>query len=95
MVPEVKFKGYRLVNNYPEFHYDVSGMEVFEKITTIMDGSGLTRQVQIVDAPDVIWFTHSPDDGIRYSSDKGLWDANRLRLTPQEAAAFNITMVIH
>jgi plastocyanin len=95
VVPEVKFKGYRLVDNYPEFHYEVSGMDVFEKITSLKDGSGLTRQFQIAGSTDVIWFTHDPDEGITYSSDKGVWDANRLRLTPQEAAAFSITMIIH
>jgi azurin len=95
VIPEVQFKGYRLVNNYPEFQYVVSGMDVFEKIMTLKDGSGLTRQFQIVGATEVIWFTHEPDDGIIYSSDKGVWVANRLRLTPQEAAAFNITMMMH
>ena len=93
-VPIVKFKGYRMVRNFPEFHYEVSGMDVHEKITTIKDGFGLKRQFQMAGVANVVWFVYSPDDGITYSSDKGVWESNRLRLTPLEAAEFTISMKI-
>jgi azurin len=92
-IPSVKFKGYRLIRGYPEFHYLINGYEVFELITPVGKGEGLIRQIRIRDADRPVWFIHGSRDGVVYRSDKGHWVENQLRLDPKEAAQFTITMM--
>jgi len=54
--PKIKFKGYRLVNRYPEFHYTMDGVDVFELIHPKEDGNGLVREFRIPAANDNILF---------------------------------------
>lgn len=88
----VKFKGYRLVNGYPEFNYMVDAIEVFELILSQKEGNGLVRQFKMKGPLQALWFIHAPGDGANYQSDKGKWTGNRLKLEPQETASFTITM---
>lgn len=92
ILPAVKFKGYRLINGYPEFNYRIEKAEVFELIIPAKDGKGLLRQFRITGLDHPIWFVHDKVDGAHYQSDKGAWTDNQLRLEPNEAASFTITM---
>lgn len=91
-IPIVDFKGYRLVRQYPEFHYVIDGMEVFELIHPKQDGSGLIRTFRIPQANQSIWFVHDPQDGVSYKSSVGKWKNGRLELTSDEAKEYTITM---
>src|SRR5690349_11277760 len=46
----VKYKGYRLINHYPEFHYTVAGTDVYEMIKPKEDGFGIIREFRIPNA---------------------------------------------
>ncbi len=87
-IPRVKFKGYRLVDGYPDFHYQVNEMEVFEMILPQEDGLGLIRRFRITGAEQSIRFVHKPSDGVTCQSDKGYWQDDTLTLNAQEAAGF-------
>ena len=91
-IPRVQFKGYRLIKSYPEFHYTINGIEVFEMIRPKADGSGLERTFRIPNASTTIWFTFNETDGVQYSSSVGTIAGNKLKLSPQEAKQFTITM---
>jgi hypothetical protein len=92
-VPSVKFLGYRLVNRYPEFHYTVSGTDVYELVRARQDSNGLVREFRIPGAKGPVWFyTNRHDDTMLYSSSAGEWENGRLRLSPSDAARFTITM---
>lgn len=91
-IPEVKFKGYRLIDRYPEFHYLMNGTSVYELIKQKPDGTGLVRIFRIPEAKQPVWFVFSAEDGVNYSSSAGKWSAGRLELTPAEAKKFTITM---
>jgi len=91
-IPEVKFKGYRLIERYPEFHYLLNGTSVYELTKQKPDGTGLVRVFRITEAKQPVWFVFGPDDGIHYSASAGKWSAGRLELTPAEAKNFTITM---
>jgi len=91
-LPVVQFKGYRLVNSYPEFHYTLNGFDVFEIIHPKADGSGLERSFRIPDAATIIWFAFDSSDGVRYTSSTGKLSGNTLQFTSQEAKQFTITM---
>lgn len=90
--PKVTYKGYRLLNNYPEFHYSVNNTEVFELIKPMKDGSGLMRTFRIINPEKDIWFITDPGDGVRWTSSIGKWKKGKLKLSPSESAAFTLFM---
>ncbi|HRE50877.1 MAG TPA: plastocyanin/azurin family copper-binding protein [Flavitalea sp.] len=92
VIPATAFKGYRLVDRYPEFHYTIDGTSVYELIKPEADGSGLVRTFRIPGAAYPVWFVFTPGDGIKYTSSAGSWEGNKLVLSAEEAGSFVITM---
>ncbi|MGV3556772.1 plastocyanin/azurin family copper-binding protein [Larkinella arboricola] len=90
--PAVDFKGYQLIDRYPEFHYTVDGVDVYERIQAKKDASGLVRTFKIPKAEKTVWFVTAPNDGMIYQSSVGQWEAGQLKLSPTEARQFTITM---
>jgi plastocyanin len=90
--PIIDYKGYKLVNRYPEFHYTIDGIDVYELIVPNVDGSGLIRTFRIPNVKTTVWFNTDPFDGVSYSSSVGFWEGNRLKLNPMEAKKFSMTM---
>ncbi len=45
--PAVKFLGYKIEEGIPEFHYRVGAAEVFEKITSLPDNSGISEHFRM------------------------------------------------
>lgn len=91
-IPSVEFKGYRLIDGYPEFHYTINGMNAYEIIHAKPDGSGLIRTFRIPGAGKTIWFAFNSGDGVNYSCSKGKWVNGKLKLTSAEAQEFIIIM---
>ena len=91
-IPATAFKGYRLIDRYPEFHYTVNGVNVYEMIKPAADSSGLVRTFRMPDAADTVWFVFTPGDGMKYASSAGSWEGNKLVLGAEEARSFSITM---
>lgn len=94
LVPDdVQYKGYRLVNEYPEFHYILNGMDIYEMIREKEDGNGLIRSFRIPHADQDVWFfTNKEENAIEYESSAGSWKDGKLKLSPTEAKEFTITM---
>lgn len=95
LIPSVKFKGYRIVDQYPEFLYLVNGIEVSEMIREKADGSGLERRFRIPFGIEPVWFFYSPGDGMTYefSAGKRLNDTTQ-EVSPVEAKEFVVMMTI-
>ncbi|MEO5999519.1 MAG: plastocyanin/azurin family copper-binding protein [Chitinophagaceae bacterium] len=91
-IPVVAYKGYRLINRYPEFHYTLNGTDVFELILPGKDGSDLVRTFRIPSANKTVWFCTDPDDGAAYRISTGKWGNGTLLLSPGQARQFSITM---
>ena len=91
-IPTVKFKGYRLVNRYPEFHYTVDGIDVYELLKENTEGSGLIRTFRIPKSSRVIWFAFTDEDGVNYTSSVGNPANGKLEFPPGENVRFTITM---
>ena len=91
-VPVVKFKGYSLIKRYPEFHYTLNGVDVYELILPKKDGSGLVRTFRIPKAASPVWFTFDQDDGVTYTTTKGELLKGKIKLTATQATRFSITM---
>ena len=91
-IPSVDFKGYQLIKSYPEFHYTIDGLDVFELIKPKADGMGLERIFRIPDTTKSVWFIFDKDDGVTYSSSAGKLTDGTLTLTTEEAKQFTLTM---
>jgi azurin len=88
-----EYKGYRLINRYPEFHYTVNGIDVYELILPVKESSGLVRNIRIPNAKGIVSFVTHPDDGVTYRSSTGRWENGRLILSAQQAKQFAVTMI--
>ena len=92
-IPEVKYKGYRLVEHYPEFHYQLNGMDVYELNKPKSDSMGLIREFRIPNAKKPIsYYVNSGDNAMKYEFSAGRFDKRKLRLSPADAKKFTITM---
>jgi azurin len=91
-MPAVKFKGYSLIAKYPEFHYTINGLDVYELIRAKPDGTGLSRTFKIPNTTKPVWFTFSPGDGVDYTCSKGQWVNGKLKLSAADAHQFTIIM---
>lgn len=91
-IPVVQFKGYRLIEKYPEFHYTINGIDVYELIRPDEKAVGLIRYFRIPNTERVIWFVFDTEDGARYQSSAGKWVGHQLKILPEAAKAFVITM---
>ena len=90
--PEVDFKGYKLIDRYPEFHYTIDGKNVYELIKPKEDGSGLIRLFKVPEATEPLYFVFDNNDGAEYTSSKGMINGNQIHLTADDAHAFVIVM---
>lgn len=90
--PVVDFKGYRLIDRYPEFHYTIDGKDVYELIKPKEDGSGLIRSFKVPEATQPLYFVFDDSDGAVYTSSKGRINRNQIDLTAEDAHAFVIVM---
>ena len=90
--PITEYKGYKLINRYPEFHYQINGVDIYELLTPKKDGSGLVRTFSIPKSSGTVWFTTHPEDGVMYESSKGKWVGNKLKLSARQAQEFTIVM---
>jgi azurin len=92
-VPAAEYKGYRLVDRYPEFHYTLNGLDVYELIQPKADSFGLIRAFRIPHANREVWFFRNhQDDAIEYEFSSGRLKDQKLKLSPSEAKGFTITM---
>lgn len=91
-VSKLDYKGFRLINKFPEFHYTINGIDIFELILPTADGKGLVRTFRIPDVKNRVWFNTDSQDGVNYISSHGIWQENRFRLSANEAKKFSITM---
>ena len=53
-IPQRRFRGYRLIDSFPEFRYEVDGIEVRERILPIQGGLVRRFRLEKVDRP--MWF---------------------------------------
>ena len=90
--PVVDFKGYKLIDRYPEFHYTIDGRDVYELIKPKEDGSGLIRSFKVPEATQPLFFVFDDSDGAEYTTSKGKINGNQINLTADDAHEFVIVM---
>jgi len=92
LVPTVKFLGYEMKNRYPTFKYQLNDVVVTERIVPTFETPGIKRMLTFSGLTQPIWFITDQSD-VQYYVNRGNWeDENSLRLTPEEAQEFTITI---
>jgi hypothetical protein len=91
-VPAIAYKSYQLINRYPEFHYTLNGMDVYELIKPAENGTGLIRTFRIPKANQNVWFIFHPEDGVVYKTSAGKLEKNKFKFSPRQARHFSIHM---
>lgn len=89
--PEIQYLGYRIKEGgYPEFHYTVNDVEVYELIVPSTDGKRLARQFTLPHVEADVVFTYTSQSSAIVTSDQGKWQGKSLLLNLDEAQKFTI-----
>ena len=91
-LPSVEYKGYRLIDRYPEFHFTVNGVDVYEIIRPTASGDGFIRSFSIPEGSSPLWFYVDARDGMKYESSSGEWRNNRLTIPAADTKKITIVM---
>ena len=91
--PAVKYKGYKLIDRYPQFHYTVNGFDVYEMTKAKNDGFGLIREFHIPKANKNVWMiNNAQNNSIQYEYSAGKEENGKLKLSAEQAKHFTITI---
>lgn len=88
-----EFHGYRMEGGLPVFRYRLGERRITESFSAAQGGGGFSRNFTVSPVPSgPLELTFPSDQEVGYGSDKGTWTGSKLRLTPDEAAAFTINI---
>lgn len=91
-VPAVQFLGYEMKNRYPTFKYRLDDVEITERIVPTFETPGIKRVLSFSGLREPLRFIKGQNN-VLYYSNRGEWeDENTLRLSPEEAQEFTITI---
>lgn len=91
-VPVTKFRGYRLVDQYPEFRYEVDGVEVRELIKAPHHGTGLETTFTIAGNNGPVFYLASVDNGETATSAMPPFKNGALQFAVNQARIFTVTI---
>lgn len=92
LVPEVDFKGYRMMNRYPTFLYKINKIEVEERIVPTFDSPGIQRMFKLKNTQDTLWIDIPQKENIKITVNQGMETPDGIKLSPAEAESFSITI---
>ena len=90
---EREFLGYNLDSGVPEFRYRTGTQEVRQIVTLRPDGPGIVQQFHLPDVQQPVWFVSDYGDEARLKASDGSWQDGTLKLTPEEATSFSVTII--
>ena len=90
--PSLTFRGYRLEEGIPVFRYRAGDTDVTEKITASTSERAVSIRYRMEGAQEPVFMSLSPAPGFRWSTTAGKLTAEHLKLTPEEAADFTLTL---
>ena len=88
---KVQFLGYRLVERYPEFRYEVDGVEVRELIKSQHHG-GLEQTFVIARAKESVFYVSDPEGGAKFASAAGEFKGGVLEVSAEKAKRFTVSI---
>lgn len=92
-MPEPDFKGYRLIDGYPQFKYKMGDITVQELILPAETTPGFQIQYTLEEVNEPVWYILGENNNLQIGSSKGEIEGNILKLTPKQAREFRITII--
>jgi len=80
--PTVKFRGYRLVNKFPEFDFEVNGVPVRQRVRKATAEDSLDWEFELGETRETIWLLTPKGMITTFASRIGESEKGRLRLAP-------------
>lgn len=92
-VPKPDFQGYKMIDGYPQFRYKMGDITVHELILPADKTPGFQIRYTLENVDETIWYLLSDNDDVRVDFSKGELEKEGIRLTPEEAEKFTISIV--
>lgn len=80
--PTVRFRGYRLVNKFPEFDFEVNGVPVRQRVRKATAEDSLDWEFELGQTSETVWYMTRNGISTTFASGIGQLENGRLRLTP-------------
>ena len=91
-VPVIAFKGYALIQGYPEFHYTIDGVLVKELVKEHDGGKGLTSSF-VVDSDKPLFYVVDASQNALFSSSVGAFVDGTLAVAAKQGRSFSVTLI--
>ena len=91
-IPQRRFRGYRLVQGYPEFHYQVDGIDVYEKVHATAGKDGIIRTFRIDRLEESMWFVAQGSDEADVTTSLGPLEDGSVLIPRGVDVGFNATV---
>ena len=92
-LPQRRFRGYRLVDGHPEFHYQVEGVDVYERITANESGPGIVRGFRVAEVDRPMWLLAATGSGYSILSSLPAAADGKFRIPLGRDVTFTMTIV--
>lgn len=90
--PEIRFRGFRLKNDVPEFEYDVDGIRVREAVRPSADGTGLVREFHITTPDRRMTYRGAELGKVQIESGPARWVGDQLELSGNSTVVFSVAI---
>ena len=91
-VPQAEFQGYTMHKRYPTFRYTLDGAKVTERIVPVLEKPGIKRMMTFANLKQPLWLVKAAYPEATVYCNKGRWEGDYLKLSPEEAREFTITI---
>jgi hypothetical protein len=88
----VSFKGYALMQGYPEFRYTIDGIAVKELVKEHDSGKGVISSF-VVDTDQPLYYVVDPAQNPLFSSSVGAFNKGTLSIPAKTGRSFTVTLV--
>jgi hypothetical protein len=89
--PKLQFRGYRIQEGLPEFHYTANGRTVYQSVTELGDGAGIVIQYKIPDPPEKTFLLLGKNASFKAST--GELREGVLHLSTDQARQFTLQLL--
>ena len=87
-----RFRGHSTRDGMPEFHYEIAGREVWERLTAAPDGRSLTRRFTVGPGPQALWLRLAPQAGVAIEVSGARQSAEHAGFTGEVAGEFTVRL---
>ena len=92
-IPQRRYRGHRMIDGRPRFHYQVDGVDVYERVVAAEGNRGIVRQFTIARVEGRAWFLAGNPDGVEVSSTLGQPIDGKLEIPQGNDVRFDVTIV--